>query len=74
MHVRRFLRRSLLAGVITVLVAATPAEGQLRPLHPLNWQLFDEGHMVSARIGGGLLVDQRASLAGGGWLRMTSTR
>lgn len=40
------------------------AESQLRPLPPLDWGLFDSTYVATGRIGGGVLLDQRASLAG----------
>ena len=40
------------------------AAGQLRPLPPLDWEVFSESRLATARIGGAVLLEQRASLAG----------
>jgi hypothetical protein len=65
MAVSRFLRRCTLGGVCCLLVGSpSRASGQLRPLHPLDWEIFAAEHVASARLGGGILMDQRASLAG----------
>lgn len=50
-----------LAGIV---LSAGPAASQLRPLHPIDWHVFDRDAVVSAAIGVGVLRDQPASLAG----------
>lgn len=52
-----------MASLLSLLVAGSAA-AQLRPLPPLDWQVFDGGTLVTGRVGGGMLHDQRASLAG----------
>lgn len=54
----------LVGAACILLVAAGPAGAQLRPMHPMNWQLFEGDNVVTARMGAGVLLDQRASLAG----------
>lgn len=53
-------------GRIIVLLAAgvSPAQAQLRPVHPLDWKSFDSDVTLLAGAGFGLLRDQHASLAG----------
>lgn len=60
---RRFATQAVLAGILLVFAPAG-VDAQLRPLPPMEWDLFEDGHVVTGRIGGSVLVDQRASLAG----------
>jgi hypothetical protein len=57
---------SRLLGSTVLLLALLPgsALGQLRPLPPLDWELFADARLATARIGGAVLLEQRASLAG----------
>jgi hypothetical protein len=52
------------AGLLLTLGVASPAAGQLRPLDPFEWRVYDEAHAVAAELGGSILFDQRAALAG----------
>ena len=54
---------SALAALLLVMPEGT-ASAQLRPLPPMDWGIFDDGRLITARAGGGVLRDQRASLAG----------
>jgi hypothetical protein len=45
-------------------LAPTPARAQLRPLEPLPWEIFRPGTTLVADLGGGVLLDQPATLAG----------
>ncbi|HEX9109767.1 MAG TPA: hypothetical protein VF832_21135 [Longimicrobiales bacterium] len=45
-------------------LAPSRAAAQLRPLEPLPWEVLAPGTTALARLGGGLLGGQRASLAG----------
>lgn len=48
-----------------LLLAASPASAQLRPLDPLEWRMWDgAGHTLVAEVGGSVLSGQRAALAG----------
>lgn len=49
---------------LLLLLGVAPASAQLRPLGPVDWEVFDGATLVAASIGGGILHDQRASLAG----------
>ena len=40
------------------------AEGQMRPLDPLDWEALDSGQKFSVRLGGEMYTGKRASLAG----------
>ncbi|HUF49332.1 MAG TPA: SURF1 family protein [Longimicrobiales bacterium] len=53
----------LLLGMLLAL-GAHPVHAQLRPLEPFDWRIFDDGFVVSAAAGMGMLWGQRASLAG----------
>ena len=57
-------RTATLVGIALVLAAPAVATAQLRPLRPLDWDVFDPGTTVLARVGGSVLEGQRASLAG----------
>lgn len=52
------------AAALCLLASPLPAGAQLRPLPPPEWELLDEGRVSVGRVGGALLMDQRASLAG----------
>lgn len=52
------------ALVLLFLASATPAAGQLRPLDPMDWRLFDAQASVTAQAGAAVYAGQRASLAG----------
>lgn len=43
---------------------AGAADAQLRPLPPMDWDLFDGARVMTGSVGGSVLLDQRASLAG----------
>lgn len=58
------LTRGACGAALLLLTTATGAGAQLRPLPPLEWTLFDSGRVATARLGGEMLLDQRASLAG----------
>jgi hypothetical protein len=60
------LARRMPGLALACLLAGTPAriEGQLRPLPPIDWTLFDGPHVATGHLGLGVLLDQRASLAG----------
>lgn len=45
-------------------LSAADARAQLRPIDPIEWSLLEQDHTFSASAGMGLLLDQRASLAG----------
>ena len=51
---------------LTWLLAGMPGriEAQLRPLPPVDWTLFDGTRLATGHLGMGVLLDQRASLAG----------
>ena len=59
-----FLRRGALCAALLLVALPQVSWGQLRPLPPLEWGLFDSDRVATARIGAGVLLDQRASLAG----------
>jgi hypothetical protein len=63
---RRFFRRPPLAPALVVAALSLPntAAGQLRPLEPVEWRVFEPGHTLAAEVGGSYLRGQRASLAG----------
>ena len=61
--ISRGMRMVVIAGLLLLGVTASSA-AQLRPLPPLDWQVFDDSTLVTAQFGGGILHDQRASLAG----------
>lgn len=44
---------SALAALLLVLCGGT-ASAQLRPLPPMEWEIFDGGRLVTARVGGGV--------------------
>jgi hypothetical protein len=52
--------------LVSAVGALRPEEvhGQLRPLPPMEWELFEDSTVATARMGAGMLHDQRASLAG----------
>lgn len=50
-------------SILLLALTTVPAAGQLRPLDPVDWGVF-EGLRVSAWIGGAYYDGQRASLAG----------
>lgn len=61
----RFRRVRAVAWVLACGIGAPgAAAAQLRPLSPATWEIFDAPTVVSARLGAGVLHDQRASLAG----------
>ena len=51
-------------AIALLLTAPVAGTAQLRPLRPLDWDVFAPGTTVLARVGGGVLDGQRASLAG----------
>ena len=51
-------------GALALLVVPQPAAAQLRPLEPLEWRIFENDAVFIAGIGGGVLRDQPAPLAG----------
>lgn len=51
-------------AVFVAMALATPAAAQLRPLEPLDWEVFQPARGGLARVGVGVLGGQRASLAG----------
>lgn len=57
-------RRSLLVAVALTLGLGPAAHAQLRPLDPFDWRVLEGEGAVLLEAGGGLLPDQRASLAG----------
>jgi surfeit locus 1 family protein len=61
-------RRSAAAAppAVAALLAIVPgsASGQLRPLDPLEWQVFEPGTFLIAEAGAGSLWEQHATLAG----------
>jgi hypothetical protein len=52
--------------MLAAAVAACPGSGagQLRPLEPMAWEVFDTGRSLAATVGVGGYQEQRASLAG----------
>ena len=56
--------RQLAGAGLLLLCSATVARAQLRPIHPMEWNLFDDHRTVTSRIGASLFEHQRASLAG----------
>ena len=56
-------RRPALLALFAILVAS-PVSGQLRPLEPAQWEVFEPGARLAAWVGGAVHADQRASLAG----------
>jgi surfeit locus 1 family protein len=58
--------RAPAAAVALLAFSASPdaAEGQLRPLEPLEWRIFDARVLFVGSAGGGMLWDQPAPLAG----------
>ncbi len=46
------------------LVVPSASEAQLRPYDPLDWTVFEAGRSYTAALGGVVLKDQKASLAG----------
>jgi surfeit locus 1 family protein len=53
-----------LVAALLLLTCAAPVRGQLRPIDPMDWRIFDPGVMASAAVGGSVLWQQTASLAG----------
>jgi surfeit locus 1 family protein len=51
-------------AALLLLGLAEPVRGQLRPLEPLEWRIFDAGVVLVAGVGGGALWGQPATLAG----------
>jgi surfeit locus 1 family protein len=49
---------------LAFLAAPEPAAGQLRPLDPLEWRIFDDDVVFVGGAGAGVLWDQPAPLAG----------
>lgn len=62
MHRLRWMWSALTA--LLLVLCGSDAGAQLRPLPPMDWEVFDGGRLVTARVGGGVFADQRASLAG----------
>lgn len=58
------LSRPALLLLLLLAPIAPAAEAQLRPLPPMDWDLFESGRSATGRLGGAVLMDQRASLAG----------
>src|SRR5688500_2111119 len=58
----RLVRTTLVIALLSLLV--TPLSGQLRPLEPLNWRVFETSQNAHASMRLGFLQEQRASLAG----------
>jgi hypothetical protein len=56
--------RKLISLAALLSIAVSPASAQLRPLEPIQWQLFQGSATFSAELGASRLDDQRASLAG----------
>ena len=52
----------VLAGILAGM--PVPSEAQLRPLPPVDWTLFDGTRVATGHVGMGMLLNQRASLAG----------
>ena len=52
------------AGLLLLLATARPANAQLRPYEPFDWDLLESSHSLSGSLGTASLWDQRASLAG----------
>jgi hypothetical protein len=50
--------------LVALILTASTAGAQLRPLEPAQWRLFTEHATVSGELGGARFIDQRASLAG----------
>jgi hypothetical protein len=62
--VRRITFSSGLLSLLAISLGAAPAYPQLRPLEPAAWLVFDAGQSWTVEVGGGVLQDQRAALAG----------
>jgi surfeit locus 1 family protein len=60
---RSIAPRALFVAAL-LLAAAAPSSGQLRPLEPLDWRIFDPGVRVIGGVGFGVLSGQSAPLAG----------
>ncbi len=61
------LARTAGAGLAVLALTGTgpgPLQAQLRPLEPLPWHAFDPGTRIVVASGVGVLIGQRASLAG----------
>jgi surfeit locus 1 family protein len=54
----------LVAGLLLLLGGAGAAEAQLRPLDPLEWRIWDGDARLIVGVGGGVLTEQHATLAG----------
>jgi hypothetical protein len=64
LRVTTLFRRSLPGAILLALGLARPAMAQLRPLTPIDWDLFDGGRALTVGVGMGVIGDQPASLAG----------
>ena len=62
MDVSRIARACAVSAALVL--SASPASAQLRPLEPIEWRLFTGSANVAAELGTSRLEDQRASLAG----------
>jgi hypothetical protein len=58
------MHRETLTFLLASACAAAPLAGQLRPLEPTQWEVFDGAKTVAVAAGFGVHWDQRASLAG----------
>jgi surfeit locus 1 family protein len=54
----------LVVAGLMLLGGAVPAEAQLRPLDPLEWRIWDGDARLIVGLGGGVLTEQHATLAG----------
>jgi surfeit locus 1 family protein len=54
----------LVAGALCGAAGAAPAHGQLRPLDPMEWRIFDDRTRLVVGAGSNVLWDQPATLAG----------
>ncbi|HEX2168544.1 MAG TPA: SURF1 family protein [Longimicrobiales bacterium] len=63
---QRMPRAGTAAALAALATFAMPSAGsaQLRPLDPLEWRVFDQGVVFVGGIGGGVLLDHPAPLAG----------
>lgn len=61
----RIRRVALALAVAAATLGWSPvAQGQLRPVEPLEWEIFVPGNVGVARVGMGILMGQKAALAG----------
>jgi hypothetical protein len=51
-------------SALALLAASAPAAGQLRPLDPFEWRMYDPPRAVAVEVGGAWYADQRMALAG----------